>query len=69
MKAINYNTKTTAKIIIGYLALIFTLAILFTSCQSSRSMWRNGCGASKMYSGYGPGGYKFSTHVNSRQSF
>jgi hypothetical protein len=69
MKAINYNKKTTAAIVIGYAALVFMLAILFTSFQSVRHQERSGCYPSKRLSGYGIGGYQYRTHVSNRQSF
>jgi hypothetical protein len=69
MKAINYNKKTTLAIVIGYAALVFILAILFTSCQSVRHQERSGCYASKKLSGYSAGGYQYRTHVSNRQSF
>ena len=49
MKAINYNKKNTATIVAAYLALVFALAILFTSCTA----YKSGCDMNKGFSGYG----------------
>lgn len=48
----------TAKIIIGYLALIYALAFLFSSCSiAAREGTTSPCYSSKHFVGFGPGGY------------
>jgi len=59
--------KTAVQIFLAIFAL--TAIMFFSSCQSARHQERSGCFASKRMSGYGPGGYSYRTHANSRKAF
>jgi len=53
MKAITYNKRTTQAIVIGYAALVYILAILFTSCSTIHEGTTCPCSISKNFGGYG----------------
>jgi hypothetical protein len=46
MKAINFNFINTLKVVLAYAALVYILAILFTSCAGSRLPY-SGCHVGK----------------------
>jgi len=61
MKLSLEKKSTRLLVIVLFVAFIFTLAALLTSCSSAYAPRRHsvtdGCGMSKGMVGYGPGGY------------
>jgi len=68
MKAITYNKRTTLAIVIGYAALVYILAILFTSCSTIHEGTTCPCSTSKNFVGCS-GNYEQTTHMVKRISY